>query len=150
MQQQARDLALAMRDACLGVRISRLHRLVARRFDQSLRPMGLTLPQLEILAVLTLIGPARPAAVADALGVERSTISRNLAAMQHRGWVALDTAPSGRAVTAAVTEEGTRTLAAARAAWTDAQVAVAALVGASSAGTIDGWLDALAPSPAED
>lgn len=146
MQHQAQELAAAMRDGCLGVRISRLHRLVARRYEQALRPVGLSLPQLEVLAVLTLLGPSKPAAVADALAVERSTISRTLAAMQERGWLAVEMSPAGRTVSVAVTAEGTRALASARAAWAQAQAAVSDLMPGASCETFDAWVDALAAS----
>jgi DNA-binding MarR family transcriptional regulator len=144
MQQQARDLAVAMRDGCLGVRISRLHRLVARRFDQALRPLGLTLPQLEILAVLMMRGSLKPSAVADALAVERSTISRNLSVMEQKGWVAIESMPSGRAASVAITQQGVAVLARAKTAWTEAQAYVVDLIGTDASGTIDSWLDALA------
>lgn len=144
MQQAAQELALSMRDGCLGVRISRLHRLVARRYDQALRPLGLTLPQLEVLAVLTLLGPSKPAAVADALAVERSTISRTLAAMQARGWVQVEASPAGRTVSVAVTDDGRDALASARRAWTEAQAAVSDLLPGASCATFDAWVEALA------
>ena len=144
MQQQARDLALTMRDGCLGVRISRLHRLVARRFDQALRPLGLTLPQLEILAVLMMRGAQKPSAVADALAVERSTISRSLSAMEQKGWVAIQSAPSGRAASVAITQQGVAVLARAKTAWAEAQAYIVDLVGTDASGTIDSWLDAIA------
>src|ERR687892_2662661 len=119
MQQngQATSLAEAMRDGCLGVRIGRLHRVVARRFEQALRPLGLSLPQLEVLGVLMLRGRLRPAAIAEALALERSTVSRNLALMGRNGWVALESSPSGRAFSVAITPDGIEILADARAAW---------------------------------
>jgi DNA-binding MarR family transcriptional regulator len=144
MQQQAQDLATAMRDGCLGVRISRLHRLVARRFDQALRPLGLTLPQLEILAVLTMRGSLKPTGVADALAVERSTISRNLSVMKQKGWLALESSATGRTVSVALTDEGMAALASATAAWTEAQAYVVDHVGTEASDTLDAWLDALA------
>jgi|Tabmets5t2r1_1033131.scaffolds.fasta_scaffold29848_1 DNA-binding MarR family transcriptional regulator len=143
-QRTAQDLAQAMRDGCLGVRIGRLHRVVARRFDQALRPLGLTLPQLEVLGVLMLRGPLKPTAVADALEVERSTISRNLALMQQRGWIALDPAPSGRAASATITKQGIEILAQAKTAWAQAQAYVVGGLGSETPATIDKWLDALA------
>jgi DNA-binding MarR family transcriptional regulator len=147
-QRAARDLARTMSDQCLGVRIGRLHRVVARRFDQALRPLGLTLPQLEVLGVLMLRGPLKPTAVADALVVERSTISRNLALMRQRGWVAIDPSPSGRAASAAITKQGIEVLAQAKVAWGEAQSCVVGKLGSEAPATIDRWLDALAkPDP---
>jgi DNA-binding MarR family transcriptional regulator len=140
----AKDLAEAMREGCLGVRIGRLHRVVARRFDQALRPLGLSLPQLEVLGVLMVRGPLKPTAVAEALAVERSTISRNLSLMERKGWVARESSPSGRANSVAITEQGISVLASAREAWADAQAYVVELLGSDSPATIDSWLKALA------
>jgi DNA-binding MarR family transcriptional regulator len=144
MQQDARELAQAMRDGCLGVRIGRLHRVVARRFDQALRPMGLSLPQLEVLGILMLRGALKPTAVAEALAVERSTISRNLSLMEQKGWITVESSPSGRAMSVTLTEEGVTVLAYARTAWAEAQTHVLDLLGSESPMTIDAWLAALA------
>ena len=79
----ARDLAAAMREDCLGARVSRLHRLVARAYEQQLQASGITLPQIEILSYLmNAANPVRPTALAAELMVERSTLSRNLAQMR--------------------------------------------------------------------
>src|SRR5260370_42168742 len=86
--------------ACLGLRVSRLHRVVARVYEQALQTAGLSLPQMEILTVLIgATGPVRPAALAASLMLERSTVSRNLALMQKRGWGPVtETSPTGRAM----------------------------------------------------
>jgi DNA-binding MarR family transcriptional regulator len=143
VQQEALDLASAMRDGCLGVRIGRLHRMVARRFDQALRPLGLSLPQLEVLGVLMLRGPLKPAAVAEAMAVERSTISRNLSLMEQRGWIVLESSPSGRAMSAAITDHGIEVLAEARTAWAAAQMDTVNVLGSEAPPHIDTWLEAL-------
>lgn len=93
---------------CLGLRIARTHRLVTRIFEQALRPLGLTLPQLELLSTLTIVGrPIKPTELADLTAVERSTTSRNLAVMQARGWVTpADVSPTGRAMTISITTAG--------------------------------------------
>src|SRR5260370_37260508 len=85
----ADDLAAEVGGACLGMRVARLHRVVARLYEQALQTAGLTQPQMEVLACLiSAAGPARPAARAARLMLERSTISRNRPLMQNRGWVA--------------------------------------------------------------
>lgn len=148
MQQNnaAGDLAREIRAGCVGMRVGRLHRIVARRFDQSLRPLGLTLPQLEALSALTLTGhPVRPGALADYLAVERLTMSRNLAVLEDRGWArTAGRSPTGRSMTFEITGPGTEILARAGAAWREAQAAVTALLGADAPARLDTWLDILA------
>lgn len=144
MQQKnlAGDLADSMRRACLGTRVGRLHRVVARRFDGALRPLGLTMPQMEILAFLvSRAGPVRPSELAEVLFAERSTISRNLAALQSRGWVeAAEVSPSGRSMTVTITSDGVRAFTSARAAWDEAQTSVMDALGSEAPATIDAWL----------
>jgi DNA-binding MarR family transcriptional regulator len=147
MQQNntARGFADEMRRACLGTRVGRLHRAVARRFDGALRPLGLTMPQAEILASLVLHdAPVRPSELAQVLMAERSTISRNLAAMRDRGWVeTAEVSPTGRSMAFAATPDGARVLASAREAWAEAQASVAGPLGPGAPATLDAWLDGL-------
>jgi len=134
-----------MAEGCLGVRIGRLHRLVSRRFDGELRPFGLTLPQLEVLAGLTLAdGPVRPAEVASWLGLERSTISRNLDLLAQHGHVrAAETSATGRTTWVEITPEGSAALAGAEGAWRRAQASVGEALGGEAVTTLDGWLNGL-------
>ena len=62
--------------ACLGLR--RAARLLARRYDEALRPAGLTSGQFSILAALLQEPPLRLGALADRLGMDRTTLNRNL------------------------------------------------------------------------
>lgn len=138
-------LAETMQDGCLGVRVGRLHRLVSRRFEQALRPLGLTLSQMEILAGLTLYGESvKPAVIAEELAVERSTMSRNLALMEAKGLiVTTETSAAGRSMAVGITTQGTETLVRAQAAWTEAQAAVLELLGAEAPRVLDAWLNDL-------
>lgn len=147
MQQKdaVREFADEMRRSCLGTRVGRLHRAVARRFDGALRPLGLTMPQMEILAALVLHdAPVRPSELAEVLLAERSTVSRNLAALRDRGWVeAAEVSPTGRSMAFAATPEGERVFASARAAWAEAQASLMGSLGPETAATLDAWLDGL-------
>ena len=146
-REQAQSLAAEMHGACLGARVGRLHRLVARRFEQALRPLGLSLSQLEILTALTIFGgPVKPAYVAETLAVERSTMSRNLTLMEAKGLVRTsDRSAAGRSLTVTISDLGTETLARATAAWTESQTAVADLLGPEAPALLDGWLGDLEP-----
>lgn len=134
--------AQRMADGCLGVRVGRLHRLVNRRFDAELRPLGLTLPQLEILASLTLSdGPVRPTELAGWLGLDRSTVSRNLDVLTRQGLAEVtDTSPTGRTARVRTSAAGHEALAGAHAAWARAQAAVGDALGPQAVGTLDSWL----------
>lgn len=145
MTDDALGMAEDMRASCLGVRIARTHRLVIRIFEQALRPLGVTLPQLELLSMLTLMGgPVKPSDLAESTAVERSTMSRNLAVLTEKGWIATtDVSPTGRSMAVSITEDGSRLLAQARPAWESAQRQVASAMGNGAPGTIDHWIRAL-------
>lgn len=148
-QEEALDLARTVSDSCVGVRVGYLHRLVSRRFETALRPLGLTLVQMEILTGLTLIGePVKPALIAEKLGVERSTMSRNLTLLESRGLVlTTNSSASDRSLAVAISTAGTRKLIDARAAWAEAQEAVISRAGADVPATLDGWIDELGQAP---
>jgi DNA-binding MarR family transcriptional regulator len=139
-----RQFANRMNDECLGVRITRLQRVVSRCYTDALRPLELTTAQLEILSVLAVVGaPIKPTALAAEMCVEKSTLSRNLALMTEHGWLATTPSPTGRAMAVELTADGTAMLASARAAWTKAQAALVATLGAGAIATLDGWLASL-------
>jgi DNA-binding MarR family transcriptional regulator len=145
MQDAAEDFAAEMAQGCMGSRIGRLHRVVARQFELALAPAGLTPPQLEILAALSVAGGAvAPSALARVLAVERSTMSRNLALMRERGWIEpAERSPAGRTKTVAITAAGSKAFINARRAWGEAQDAVVDALGAGAPTAVDGWLAGL-------
>jgi DNA-binding MarR family transcriptional regulator len=145
----AGHLAEEVRGACLGMRVARLHRIVTRIYEQALQAEGLSLPQMEILTdLISATGPVRPAALAARLMVERSTISRNLALMQKRGWVAVaGTSATGRAMSVSITAAGIAAFTSASTAWRSAQAGAAKILGPAAASTLDQWLGLDAEMP---
>jgi DNA-binding MarR family transcriptional regulator len=146
----ADDLAAEVGGACLGMRVARLHRVIARLYEQVLQTAGLTQPQMEVLAsLITAAGPVRPAALAARLMLERSTISRNLALLQHKGWVAATgTSATGRAMSVTITGAGLAAFTSAAAAWRRAQADAATMLGPDAAPILDHWLGLDAATPA--
>jgi DNA-binding MarR family transcriptional regulator len=138
----ADDLAAEVGGACLGMRVARLHRVIARFYEQALQAAGLTQPQMEVLTILiSAAGPVRPAALAARLMLERSTVSRNLALMQKRGWVAVvETSPTGRAMSVTITDAGRAAFTGASTAWRRAQADAAKMLGPDAASMLDQWL----------
>jgi DNA-binding MarR family transcriptional regulator len=139
----ADDLAEEVRNACLGMRVTRLHRVVARVYEQELQTAGLSLPQMEILTVLiTAAEPVRQAVLAATLRAERSTVSRNLALMQKKGWVTVaEISPTGRAMSVTITGTGVAAFTRASTAWRSAQTAAVRILGADAISVLDQWLD---------
>jgi DNA-binding MarR family transcriptional regulator len=124
------------------MRVARLHRIVARVYEQALQTVGLSLPQMEILTTLiSAKGPVKPAALASTLMLERSTVSRNLALMQKKGWVTVvETSPTGRAMSVAIADSGVAAFTSASTAWRSAQTRAATMLGPAAASMFDQWL----------
>jgi DNA-binding MarR family transcriptional regulator len=90
-------------------------------------------------------GPARPAQLAEILLAERSTVSRNLAALQERGWVeTTTTSAAGRTMAVTATAEGAAVLTAARDTWAALQATAKEQLGPEATQTLDAWLTASA------
>ena len=63
---------------CRCLNAQREARQLARRYDAALKPVGLTSGQFAILASLNQPEPTPLSRVAEALGLERTTLTRNL------------------------------------------------------------------------
>jgi DNA-binding MarR family transcriptional regulator len=110
----------ACRDChCLAAR--RQARAITRIYEAELRHCGLRATQFSVLAALALKGPTPVTAMADALGLERTTLTRIGSLLQRNGWVT--SAPSGdaRQRPLCLTPAGRRKLEAALPAWQSAQ-----------------------------
>jgi DNA-binding MarR family transcriptional regulator len=106
---------------CLGVR--RAARLVARRYDDALRPLGITSGQFSILAALMRDEAVPLGALADALGMDRTTLSRNLKPLEGGRLVVTMSDKADRRVRGLVlTDKGRKLLDHAVPLWLTAQV----------------------------
>jgi DNA-binding MarR family transcriptional regulator len=119
---ECQRIANDMRQECLATCVRQINRRVTRIYDAALRPHGIGTAQLNILVALAIAGAggARQARIAKALGLEKSTLSRNLGRIIERGWVRTEPDPDGgeRLV---LTAEGRRVMMRALPAWSAAQ-----------------------------
>src|SRR5262245_40040021 len=99
VEQQARAVVAT----CLGYRTRRLARVVTRLYNDGLRPLGLNLTEMNLLAAIAAQRAAQPAQLGRAMALEKSTLSRNSARLVARGWVELHDHPDGRGVLLALT-----------------------------------------------
>jgi len=73
---------------------------------------------------------------------ERSTVSRNLALMQKKGWVTVaEISPAGRAMSVTITGTGVAAFTRASTAWRSAQTTAARILGPDATSVLDQWLD---------
>jgi DNA-binding MarR family transcriptional regulator len=116
-------------EECIAVRLRLLTRAVTKIYNQALRPHGLTVSQMNILVAASYLGQAKQQDICQALHLEKSTLSRDLARMRERGWVTEAPGDDGRSSLLRVTAHGGKLLQRAIPAWQQAQQQAAALLG---------------------
>ena len=123
-------VTLLVRDACLCLHAQRAARALARRYDAALRPVGLTNGQFSLLMSLNRPEPPAMGAVAALLGMDRTTLTAMLKALERRWLVKVaPDAADRRSRRLVLTEAGRAKLAAAIPAWHAAQRETAARLG---------------------
>ena len=71
---------------CANLR--RATRALTQRYDEALRPLGLTITQFTILQALSLSGAITQGKLGEILAMDSTTLTRTLAVMSGHGWVA--------------------------------------------------------------
>ncbi|HMN73462.1 MAG TPA: MarR family transcriptional regulator [Rhodoblastus sp.] len=107
-----------VRDSCLCLATQRAARRLARRFDRAFKPVGLTNQQFSLLMPLSAPQPQSMSALADLMGMDRTTLTAALKALERRGLVEVGRdADDRRARRLALTGAGRAALAAALPIW---------------------------------
>jgi DNA-binding MarR family transcriptional regulator len=141
-----RQATLLVRDTCLCLHAQRAARALARRFDEALRPAGLTNGQFSMLMAMNRPAPVRVREVASLLGMDRTTVTAALKTLEKRGLVALAADPEDRrGRIPALTAAGRARLAEAMPIWCEEHGALAAELDDPAA--LRSGLDALAGRP---
>ncbi len=140
-KQQAVRLARSIATECVGARVRMLNRALTQVYDEELRPLGLKFSQMNILTAVTLTGPVQPRDIAEALCIEKSTLSRNLRVMEKNGWIESTPGETGRDQLLESTPAGVRLLEEARPAWRRAQSRVRTMLGDEAIDSLLGAVD---------
>src|ERR1700729_3791924 len=90
------ETTLLVRDCCLCLHVQRAARALARRFDEVLRPLGLTNGQFSLLMSLNRPEPPGMAAVASLLAMDRTTLTAALKPLERRSLVKITSNPTDR------------------------------------------------------
>src|ERR671929_2266683 len=87
---------LRVRDTCLCLHTQRAARALARRFDDALRPLGLTNGQFSLMMALNRPEPPSMGAVASLLAMDRTTLTAALKPLERRGLIEMHSAPGDK------------------------------------------------------
>jgi DNA-binding MarR family transcriptional regulator len=133
-----------VRDSCLCFHTQRAARALARRFDDALRPLGLTNGQFSLLMSLNLTDRPTVGRVAAWLAMDRTTLTANLKPLERRGLVELGIDEADRRIRRLkLSPEGRTLLISAVPVWKREHAAVERLVAESDADRLRADLRAL-------
>ncbi|MBR7654195.1 MarR family transcriptional regulator [Brucella oryzae] len=112
------ETTLLVRDTCLCLHVQRAARALARRFDEALRPAGLTNGQFSLMMSLNRPAPPPMKPVAELLAMDQTTLTAALKPLQRQGWIEIVVNPNDRRERLLqLTQEGKAALAAAVPIW---------------------------------
>ncbi len=140
--------AVHVRDHCLCLAAQRAARTLARRFDEALRPAGLTSGQFSLLMSLNRRQPPPIGAVAHLLAMDRTTLTANLKPLERRGLVVASIdGDDRRSRLLSLTEAGRAALRAAMPIWRRMHREIDRRLPAGDGKSLRGGLRALSSEP---
>jgi DNA-binding MarR family transcriptional regulator len=104
---------------CVCFHLRRAARAVTQAYEQALAPVGLLPTQFSLLSVLRKAGPMPVSTAAKLMGMDRTTLTRNLKPLEREGLtkVAAGSGADGRVRLVRITEKGDRTWQRAQPLW---------------------------------
>lgn len=125
-----REHCIAMGRTCVAYNLRRASRLVSQAYDQALKPTGLKVTQFSLLVSFVLAPSSKMAQLAQWLGMDRTTLSRNLRVLEKRGLVELEQGQQDRReLKVRITSEGKKVFEQATPLWLKAQEEVVGGIG---------------------
>jgi DNA-binding MarR family transcriptional regulator len=126
---KAEELDLSAMENCVCFNLRWVTRAVTQFFDAELRRHGIRPTQSPILGALSAKAGWSMEELSDWLGLDRTTLVRNLRPLERDGLVALEGVGRGGRVTVSITAKGKEALARALPAWRAAQQGVVNTLG---------------------
>jgi DNA-binding MarR family transcriptional regulator len=127
------EITHKVRDSCLCLHLQRAARSLARRFDEAMRPAGLTSGQFSLLMSLNRAEPPTMGQVSALLAMDRTTLTANLKPLERRELVNVSVdAVDRRTRRMRLTPAGRKVLAAAVPIWEATHAEIERLLEGSS------------------
>ena len=128
------ETTILVRDTCLCLHVQRAARALARRFDEALRPLGLTNGQFSLLMSLNRPHPPAIGSVASLLAMDRTTLTAALKPLERRELLTIAPDPKDkRSRLLSLTADGKALLAEAVPIWKEEHAVVDTLLGPGGA-----------------
>jgi DNA-binding MarR family transcriptional regulator len=138
--------AAATISGCTCSKLRSLTRRVTAVYDRALAVAGLRVTQYSLLSHLRRLRGASMSELADALDMDRTTLTRNLKPLIDAGWVEiLPSAHDARMRTVHITSAGDVQFQTARTHWRRAQAEVNATIGAGELAALHALIDRYLP-----
>ena len=114
---------------CASFNLRKASRLMAQAYDRYLQPSGLTNTQFTLLAVASSRGPISITELAGELGMDRTTLTRNLKLVEREGLVQVTAGRDARTREVRLTANGHEAFQKAIPLWQEAQTRVVEALG---------------------
>ena len=106
---------------CMCFNLRKAARAITQTYDAALAPSGLKATQFTVLQVAAQAGGAPMGRLAHQLGMDRTTLTRNLRPLEHKGLIVVESGTDRRERTVHVTDEGQTALESSLPKWEQAQ-----------------------------
>lgn len=126
---------------CTHFKTRQLSRLLSRHYDAELALAGLKTTQYSLLGQVLKHGPLPPGELARRMGLDASTLTRNLQPLVAAGWLQQEPGADARTRSISATDAGREKHAEARRHWKAAQQRVNLLLGAERVTALHALLD---------
>ena len=126
---------------CTNFKTRQLSRLLSRHYDAELAASGLKTTQFSLLTHVLELGPIAPGELARRMGLDASTLTRNLQPLLAAGWLQQDAGPDARTRSVTLTDAGRSKQAEARRCWKAAQLQVNGLLGSERVAALHALID---------
>jgi DNA-binding MarR family transcriptional regulator len=125
----SKELDFSATENCVCFNLRRVTRVITQFFDAERRRDGIRTTQASILLALKAKGGSHMAELSDILGMERTTLVRNLLPLQRDGLVKADGGGRGGRVELSITAKGRKQIEKLMPAWRSAQSAAVKTLG---------------------
>jgi DNA-binding MarR family transcriptional regulator len=126
---------------CTNFKLRQLTRRVSTHCEPFFADSGLKTTQYSLLSHIVLLGPVQPSQLARRMGLDASTLSRNLQPLLVGGWVEQLPGEDARSSQVQATPAGQAKRAAMKADWKRAQLSLNERLGAARVQQLHGLLD---------